>query len=511
MAEPQHKKLGVDEPTRAETNSPADEAQAGTKIGRKAWEFWDYPPEFCYRLPEITLNSRSLFELRRRTKTRHSRPSPPVSSSADILSDTTTRPQDLARLARHGGPDLCSLRGYPEPALRPATMGAIRSSRSPKTNFTVPSSPILTADLPTLVTGKTKKSTKKDRRSSPYNRDFKAHLQQHCVHPIYSSQKPDLGEVRAALELRRGSVSPSKFSEGAFEAFEEADARAENEAEVLAHVIPTILGPAHSRRFCARNTVLRNLEPLTDGTITFSQPDFFGGTNPEKLAVPVRDELAGHSMPSTKLDVPMAPNVFLTVKGPHGTSMTAINQTRYDGALGSRAMHSLRNYGVGEPAYDSKPDAFSFTFSNGLLRGYAHHMTAPTADGGRPEYRMKIMGGWALTNSRATCVEGISAFRNTLDLAEATRENLIRAANARASQPKTTVAGQGRTPAKMQPTEDSADESAPSPLLHTTQMQHEEDSTGELALVPPRHLREGDESRDPPAVDPPTRLTSIWF
>lgn len=42
------------------------------------------------------------------------------------------------------------------------------------------------------------------------------------------------------------------------------------------------------------------------------------------------------------------------VKGPFGSAGVATQQARYDGAIGSRAMHSLQNYGVEEAEYDGK-------------------------------------------------------------------------------------------------------------------------------------------------------------
>jgi hypothetical protein len=122
---------------------------------------------------------------------------------------------------------------------------------------------------------------------------------------------------------------------------------------------------------------------------------------------------------------------------------------------------------------------------------------------------MTKIRGFDLTDSRDTFVEGAGALRNTLDFAEQRRNDFIRAVNVRASQPRTTVAGQERTTAEIQPLEDSADELAPSPR-YTTQIQHDEDSLDDLALSPPGYLYEGDDSQDPSAVDPPTSLTTSF-
>lgn len=376
-------------------------------------------------------------------------------------------------------------------------MSASRSSRSRRTRSIDPASA-----LPTTATAKSKKS-------SAYDRDFDLHLTEHAIHPTWRSRKPDLEEIKATLAVPRLSLSPSKFSDGAFKAFQERNDQAKDEDDVLANVIPTILGPSQASRNCARNTAFANLEPLTDGTIAAPKPDIYYGAYPEQLARPARNELAGHIMPSTMLDKPMAPNSFMEVKGPDGSLAVATRQARYDGAVGSRAMHSLQNYGVEEPQYDGKVHTFSSIYHGGQLQLYAHHLTAPTTEGGPPEYHMTQVNGWQMTGNRNTFVEGAGALRNMLDLTERRRSDFIRAANIRAAQLET-AAGQERTTAEAQPPENSADELAPSPLGCTTQIRHGEDSPDELALSPPGYLYEGDNSQDPSAVDPPTSLTTSF-
>ncbi|KAG5792211.1 hypothetical protein H9Q69_008735 [Fusarium xylarioides] len=136
-------------------------------------------------------------------------------------------------------------------------MSASRSSRSQKTQSIDP-----TSTLPTTTT------TTKTKKSTPYDRNFDLHLTEYRIHPTYSSQKPDLEEVRTRSAVPRPSLSPSRFSEGAFETFQDSNARARDEDDVLATVIPTILGLSQASRNCARNTAFRNLKPLTDSTIT---------------------------------------------------------------------------------------------------------------------------------------------------------------------------------------------------------------------------------------------------
>ncbi len=127
----------------------------------------------------------------------------------------------------------------------------------------------------------------------------------------------------------------------------------------------------------------------------------------------------------------MAPNFFLEAKGPDGSAAVATSQARYDGALGARGMHSLQNYGTEEPTYDGKAYTYSSTYHNTLLQMYAHHVTAPAAPGGRPEYHMTQVKTVAMTEDRDAFVQGATAFRNLRDLAKTHRDNFIQAANAR--------------------------------------------------------------------------------
>lgn len=309
-------------------------------------------------------------------------------------------------------------------------MSASRSSRSRRTRSADP-----TSTLPTPETETTK--------SAPYDGNFDLHLTDHRAYATYSSQKPDLADVRKALAVSRRSLSSPMFSDGAFEMFQESDARAKDKDDVLVNVIPTIFGPGQTSHAyaSARNTVFGNLEPLTDGTIAPAKPDIYYGAHPEKLSESVRNELGHHIIPSTMEDKPLAPNFFLEAKGPNGSTAVATRQARYDGAIGSRAIHSLQNYSQKEPVFDGNAYTFSSTYHNSCLKLFAHHPTAPTTEGDRPEYHMTQVGAYAMTDGRDEFVRGATALRNARDLAKRHLDNFIQAANTKASQAET-VTGQ---------------------------------------------------------------------
>lgn len=109
-----------------------------------------------------------------------------------------------------------------------------------------------------------------------------------------------------------------------------------------------------------------------------------------------------------------------------------------------------------------------------------------------------------MTSKRGTFIEGATDLRNTLDLAETYRGSFIRDANARASQ---VSRWSESLYSLMQPTEDSADELAPTPPYYVTQAQCADESPNELAPSPLGYLYEGHDSRDPSGIDPSTSTT----
>ncbi|KAL7928501.1 hypothetical protein V8C35DRAFT_318111 [Trichoderma chlorosporum] len=418
------KRKRADEPLHADR--PLKKTKTKSQSDVEIWESWENPPEFYDKLSKISLTQRALRELDRRACVQRTHLAFPVDPSLSVLPGTTSG--ELVRFSRHGGPDLRDLRGYRYPPINYPHPVAISTSRPSRSRGRKSSDP--TSTLATTATTKSK-------RSSPYDRNFDLHLTENAIHPTYRSRKPDLEEARTQLALPRPSLSPSRFSEGAFEAFQESNDQAKDEDDVLANVIPTILGPGQANRFSARNTVFSNLEPLTDGTIVAPKPDLYWGAHPEQLARSARDELAGHIIPSTMEDMPMAPNFFMQVQGPDGSLAVATRQARHVGASGSRGMHSLQNYGVEESQYDGRPYTFNAIYHGGQLQLYAHHVTVPTIDGGRPEYHMTQLRSFAMTDTRDTFAEGAGALRNALDLAEKYRLDFIQSANEKASQRET--------------------------------------------------------------------------
>ncbi|SPN97425.1 uncharacterized protein DNG_00939 [Cephalotrichum gorgonifer] len=397
------------EPPPLNDDYPADESQS---TGERH-DNWQYPPEFWDRLSTVPLTRHALREFDRRTRALVQLPSGATAKDIAV--------RRLSRFARQGGPDLCDLRDHPYPTKHKGT-GAVRSD-----------DPSTTPQTPASTTPDAGMAGRKKKQASIYDRAFGQHLADHNIYLTYDSREPSLGEVTAAITVPRPSLSLSNFSDGAFRAFRDSSARARDEDEVLCRVVPTICGAGQDESLKARNTLFRNLEPLTDGTLAAAMPDIYYGSRPGQLDRDVRDILGRRIAPSTTGERPIVPNFSLEVKGPLGSPGVARLQACYNGAIGARAMHSLRSWGRGAPAYDEAPCAFSSTYTDGTLRLFAHHMTAPAAPGGEPGYHMTEIEAFAMTGNRESFVKGAAAFRNIRDLAKRLRDSSIRDANTRAS------------------------------------------------------------------------------
>lgn len=271
--------------------------------------------------------------------------------------------------------------------------------------------------------------------SSTHDSAFGQHLTNHGIHHVGCSQKPNLQDVLEALSVPRSSLSLRQVCDKDFEVFLQRHWKAKNEAEVAASVISIIMGKQEETSPVAVNKMFRNLEPLTNATIPLAKPDFCYGSLPDNLDLSIRSELDRFIVPGG--DIPILPNFFLEVKGPDGRPSVATQQARYYGAIGARGMHSLQNHLRKEPIYDDNAYSFSTTYQDGHLILFAHHLTAPTTPGGRPEYHMTQLKSFALTSDRETFTQGVTTFRLLRDLAKRYRDDFINDANSRQAEKAT--------------------------------------------------------------------------
>ncbi len=271
-----------------------------------------------------------------------------------------------------------------------------------------------------------------------YDRAFQQHLIDFDIFP-HGYKYPDgrvppkpenIDEIRAALAQSRRSLSPSCFSNGDFETFQQADADASKERQVIISVIPAIEGDIGDRKCVAGEVPFTNLDPLTDGSLAPGNPDrYYGAARPEQIDRKVRADLDGFIVPSTQHDLPVAPNFFMAVKGPDGSFAVAQRQALYDAVLGARGQHELESYGKSKVVYDNKAYTLTCIYHSGQLKMYTIHLIPPTTAGGRPGYVMTQIRTDALTGDEESFRKGTAAYRNGKDWAKLQRDKAINQAN----------------------------------------------------------------------------------
>jgi hypothetical protein len=130
-------------------------------------------------------------------------------------------------------------------------------------------------------------------------------------------------ETQSDLTLERASLSPSKFSEGAFERFQRSNEDAVFENDVMSKVIPVICGASSIPT--QQNVLFTELTPITDATAVKPKPDFFDGARLNDLSQEVKDDEGVRStvIPTKHGSVPVAPNFYMEAKGPGGSAAVA--------------------------------------------------------------------------------------------------------------------------------------------------------------------------------------------
>ncbi|PGH23924.1 hypothetical protein AJ80_01986 [Polytolypa hystricis UAMH7299] len=385
------------------------------------------------RLSKVWLTRRALEELNQRTAEQPSR------SQIYQPKERLNKVEDWSRLqrfARHGGPDLCDLRGYPEPAdlsRPPLDMAATRSSSSSRRSRPT-SVPNRLIDTPTQrPTTTTTTTTTTERKTSAYDANFEQILIDHGTYPAFykhpDGHVPPLprnwDELRQRIARTRTSLSPH-FSETDLQDFQHLNASALGEKKVMSSVFPTIRGDADIP--FEEDKLFGNLVPFADGIVD-AKPDFYDGARAGQLEHQVRSDLSGYIIPSTQHDAPILPNFFVEGKGPNGSSAVSARQALYDGTLGARAMLRLQCYGK-ERIYDGNAYTITATYHPmGLLVLYTTHPTESTSHGRDTDFHRAQLGAWALRGSLEQFREGVSALRNARDWAKEQRDKFIAAAN----------------------------------------------------------------------------------
>ncbi|KAK2774987.1 hypothetical protein FQN53_003372 [Emmonsiellopsis sp. PD_33] len=342
----------------------------------------------------------------------------------------------IQRLSKHGGPDLSDLRGYPfpespftpvdmDPPKTPTPKGKKRGKKRASGDFAQDE------DTPTRTGNST--------TATPYSRNFHQHLINFGIYPDRyvwpdrrkAPQPDNLEDIKHRFARRRPSLSPSRFTDEDFDAFEEKDAGVTKEQVVMSSIIHVIEGEIADIRCVGSGYVLANLASMTDGTISPAKPDRFIGARPEQLDSRIQRHLKQFIIPSTQRDLPLVPNFFLEAKGPDGVHSTARRQACYDGAVGARGMHRLQSYGKDELVYDNNAYTITAVYQPGILNLYATHPARPTGSQTGPQYFMTRLRSFAITDSPEGFREAATWYRNAMDWTKEKRDEFIEAANAR--------------------------------------------------------------------------------
>ncbi|KAF2419701.1 hypothetical protein EJ08DRAFT_621137 [Tothia fuscella] len=367
------------------------------------------PPEFWDTLSRVPLCYRALQEFNRRAEADRPTPIAPQQRVEGNIEDDQVK--QLQRFARRGGPDLRSIRGYSEPEIRVEMTRRSGSNRS------------------SALDSNTKATTYSSKDPA-----FEQKLIDNRIYTLaHDDVEPDnLEEIEETLKQRRRSLSHSRFSRKKFRHFRQQNNEAMTEAEVTSHVIPIIIGKANI--LSGRNQQFNNLEPLGDH-ISLPQPDYFNGSRLTDIQPKVRNELNHYIIPTSSQHRLALPNFFMEVKGPDGKLPEATRQVTQDLAAGARGMFKMQSYGLEEPVFDNKAYTFASSYhsGNGTLQLFAMHPTKPKTANSRPEYHTTLIDAYCLIGNADTCRQGITAWRNLLDLAEGMRVETIASANKRAN------------------------------------------------------------------------------
>ncbi|EXJ82323.1 hypothetical protein A1O3_06136 [Capronia epimyces CBS 606.96] len=384
------------------------------------------PASFWDTLSKIRLSNGALREFDRRNEQKTKQSYLATTPTAEC---PTGRASDLKRFSRLGGPDISHLRGFASLPLRVTeAMSDYSHSRSRKRSSTSSQAGLT---RPSNTTTKSGNFEQKMIDNGVY-----PHLYEH---PDGRNEKPaNFGDIQARLRTARPSLSPSRFSDTEFDAFQRENARASTEGTTMSRVMPFLAGNEATHHRVQVDHPFNNLEPLAAG-VSYAKPDVYYGAQPSVINPRVRSDLGKHIIPSTTTSRPVAPNFFLEGKGPKGQTDVLQRQALYNGALGARAMHSLQNYGTNTPVYDNNAYSFSSTYHDGQLRVYATHPTQSTVPERQSDYHMTQVRSFSLTDTHDRFREGVTAYRNIRDLAKEQRDSFIEKANQKTSQMRTST------------------------------------------------------------------------
>jgi hypothetical protein len=387
------------------------------------------PSSYWDRLSLIHLTKSALQELGRRV-------GPCPAQALDVSVDlgcTDGDEEGLKRFARHGGPDLRDLRGYPSPSLTmqaPSRRGSAASSRGRKRRHDG-------TEITTHSESKSQSRTRISESSGPYSQNFQQML---CDHNILDYHQSTLMKIPAPLnreELRilmdreRDSLSPSCFGQEEYETFEDQTAQAGRAKSESAadRLLMTIEGKPSYADGRSGSFPFRNLRALNNiANPVPGNPDIYYGAQPEQLWRSIRKDLSTLIEPSTDDSRPILPNFSIAVKGEAGTPAVANRQAAYYGALGARSMEALRQFAQPDEHHDGRTRAITSIYQSKVFQFYTCQVRTVNK---HEQYSIHHLRTFALANGLEDLRNCTKAFRNLRDWAKEQRDTLIADANAR--------------------------------------------------------------------------------
>ncbi|KAL8852171.1 MAG: hypothetical protein Q9198_011034 [Flavoplaca austrocitrina] len=283
-----------------------------------------------------------------------------------------------------------------------------------------------------------------DGSTTAYSLNFQQHMVDHgCYLPLHEGP---LGSVHPQnydhIRDRLDSPIPSlpALTEKDYSDFKRINNSCHSEQDVIANVVHLL-----ERRQMPKemSKVFNNLNKLTVPSVSNPGPDWYDGTEPEKLDVVVRNHLDKLIVPASDKSTACLPNFFLELKGPKGSLSTLMRQGWYAGTLGARGVHELRDWWEPHQLEDTKAYTIVATYEPVQLTliFYTVHPIRSNNTAHRPlsspptrhySYHMIKLKSYVLDNDLDSFNKGLWALQNAREWAKEQRDRLVAGCNVKA-------------------------------------------------------------------------------
>jgi hypothetical protein len=274
--------------------------------------------------------------------------------------------------------------------------------------------------------------------SGPYDKNFEQLLIDEGILPHNFRLLPGRPDVSRAADYQairariRAPRDNETFDAAAIDRLTYDITRSSDEegfADTVMPVLEVRLPPARRGERAADRTFDKLAELIPGVDLKYAQPDVCYGARPDAINPLIRQRLSSLIVPSVNTVTPVAPNFFVALKGPDGTSGCAMRQAWYYGCLGARAIVALESYQISVPVYNEKMKAVSIAFTHGTLDIYGTYVVNMKTGKADVTYQTTLLRSISMKEEDG-CEDGIRAFRNAIDVAREIRDEAIRKAHA---------------------------------------------------------------------------------